>query len=160
MQNLNHIYNCSLLVWKQNSNSIKRLFVLQKKYLRIIYSLNHNAHTSPLFRDFNILKLPDKISLEKCLFINKCFNKCLPTIFKNWFTLSSDFHTYNTCWSNLGCTVVPPHSTKLYGRNSVNISAGYSRNYLQKLNENNLFYQLSPNKLKIIIKNLFLNSYN
>ena len=135
-----HLYYSSLF-WAQNSNSISRLFVLQKKSLRIIYFLNHNAHTFPLFRDLNILKLPDKIALENCLFINKYFNKCLPTIFKNWFTLSSDFHTYNTRWSNLGCIVVPPHNTKLYGRNSVNISAVYSWNYLQKLNENNPFYQ-------------------
>ena len=50
------------LVWTQNSNSIKRLFVLQKKSLRIIYFLNHNAHTFPLFIELNILKLPDKIA--------------------------------------------------------------------------------------------------
>ena len=64
-----HLYYSSL-VWAQNSNSIKRLFVLQKKSLRIIYFLNHNAHTSPLFRDLNILKLPDKVALENSLFIN------------------------------------------------------------------------------------------
>ena len=153
-----HLYYSSL-VWAQNSNSIKRLFVLQKKSLRIIYFLNHNAHTSPLFRELNILKLPDKITLENCFFINKYFNKCLPIIFKNWFILSSPFHTYNICWSNLGCIVVAPHNTKIYGRNSINISGVYACNYLQKLNENNLFYQISANKLKIIIKNLFLNSY-
>ena len=59
----------------------------------------------------------------------------MSNIFKNWFTLSSDIHTYNTR------IVVPPHNTKLYGRNPVNISAVYSWNYLQKLNENNPFYQ-------------------
>ena len=75
-----HLYYASL-VWAQNSNSIKRLFVLQAKSLRIKYFIN--AHKSPLFRDLNILKLPDKIALENCLFINKYFNKCLPTIFKN-----------------------------------------------------------------------------
>ena len=105
-----HLYYSSL-VWAQNSNSIKRLFVLQKKSLRIIYFLNHNAHTSPLFRDLNILKLLDKIAPENCLFLNKYFNKCLSTIFKNGFTFSSDFHTYNTRWSNLGYIVVPPHNT-------------------------------------------------
>ena len=89
-----HLYYSSL-VWAQNSNLIKRLFVLQKKSLRIIYFLNHNDHTCPLFREINILKLPDKISLENCLFINKYVNKCLSTIFKSWFTLSSGFHTYN-----------------------------------------------------------------
>ena len=124
-----HHFYYSSLVWAQNSNSIKRLFVLQKKSLRIIYFLNHNAHIYPLFRDLNILKLSDKNALENCLFINKYFNKCLPTIFKNWFTLSFDFHTYVTCWSNLGCIVVLAHNTKLNGRNSVNIGAVYSYNY-------------------------------
>ena len=102
------------------------LFVLQKKSLRIIYFLNDNAYTSPLFRDLNIVKLPDKIALKNCLFFNKYFNRCLFAIFKNCLTLSSDFHTYNTRLSNLGCIVVPPHNTKLYGRNSVNINAVYS----------------------------------
>ena len=120
--------------------------------------LHHN--TSPLFRELNILKLSDKNVLENFLFINKYFNKCLPTIFKNWFTLSSDFRNYNTGWSNLGCIVVPPHNTKLCGRNSVNISAVYTWNYLHKLNENNLFYQLSPNKLKIIIKSFVFRLYS
>ena len=88
----------SSLSWIQNSNSIKKLFALQKKSLRIIYFLNHNAYTSPLFRELNILKLPYNIALENCFFINKYFSKCLPTIFKNWFTLSSGFHTYNIRW--------------------------------------------------------------
>ena len=91
-----HLYYSSL-VWTQISDSVKRLFVLQKKFLWIIYFLNNNAHASPLFRELNILKLPDGISQENCLFINKYFNKCLCTIFKNWFTISSDFHTYSTC---------------------------------------------------------------
>ena len=85
--------------------------------LRIIYFLNHNAHIH--LRELNILKLPP----ENCVFWNKYCNKCLPIIFENWFTLSSDFHTCNTRWSNIGCIVVPPHNTKRYGRNSVNISA-------------------------------------
>ena len=132
---------------------------MQKKSLRIIYFLNHNAHTSPLFRDLNILKLPDKIALENCLFINKYFNKFLPTIFKNWFTLSSDFHTYNTPWYNLGCIVVPPINYES-GTQSILALSTHGGNYFYKLNENSPFYQLSPNKLKIIIKNLILSSYN
>ena len=93
-----HLYYSSL-IWAKNQNSIERLFVLQKKPLQIIYFLNHNAHAFDLFRDLNILKLPDKVALENCLFMNKYFNKW----FKNWFTLSSDFHAYNTRWSNLDC---------------------------------------------------------
>ena len=50
-----HLYYSSL-VWAKNSNSVKRIFVFRKKSLRTIYFLNHNAHTSPLFRDLNIQK--------------------------------------------------------------------------------------------------------
>ena len=64
----------SSLVWAQNSNSSKRL-CFAKKSLRIIYFVNQNAHTSPLFREPNILKLPDKIAQENYLCINKYFNK-------------------------------------------------------------------------------------
>ena len=56
-------------------------------------------------------KLPDKITQKNCLFMKKCFNKFLPTIFENWFTLSSDFHACSTCWSNLGFFTVPPANT-------------------------------------------------
>ena len=126
-----------------------------KNSLRIIYFRSCNAHTSPIFRESNILKFSDQIVPENCLFLNRYFNKCLPTIFKNWFTLSSDFHIYSTRWSNLSCLVVPPHNTKLYGRNSDNVSAIYPWNYLQKLDENNIFYQLSPSKVKIVIKKFF-----
>ena len=60
----------SSLVWAQNLNSIKTLFVLQKKSLRITYFWSRNAHTSPLFTESNILKFPDNIVPENCLFIN------------------------------------------------------------------------------------------
>ena len=123
----------------------------------------HNIAPSNIFDNGRNLTEPREIAN----FFNKYFVKVAADIqsskkivFKNWFTLSSDFYTYNTHWSNLSCIVVPPLNTKLYGRNSVNISAVYSWNYLDKINENNLFYQLLPNTLKIIIKNLFLNSCN
>ena len=62
--------------------------------------LNCNTHTAPLFKDSNILKFPDKIAFENFIFIKKYLNQTLPTPFKNWFTLSTDSHAYNTRWSN------------------------------------------------------------
>ena len=53
-------YSC--LVWAQNINSIKRLYILQKKSLRLMYFLNRNAQYNPFFKDSNILKFPDKIA--------------------------------------------------------------------------------------------------
>ena len=34
-----------------------------------MYVLNRNTHTAPLFKNSNILKFPDKIALENCIFI-------------------------------------------------------------------------------------------
>ena len=77
--NLNYL----LPVLAQNANSIKRLLVLQKKSLQIMHFLIRNTHTSNLFKHLNILKLPDKASLENCILICKCFNQSLPKTFKN-----------------------------------------------------------------------------
>ena len=60
-------YSC--LVWAQNINSIKTLYILQKKSLQLMYFLNPNAHTTTLYKDSNTLKFPDKIALENCIFI-------------------------------------------------------------------------------------------
>ena len=99
--------NYSLTVWAQNSNSIKRLLVLQQKPLRIMHFLKRNAHTSNLFKKLNILKLPDKVFLENCILICKYFNQYLPKTFKNWFTLASASHIHNTRWSDSGCLKIP-----------------------------------------------------
>ena len=85
------LYSC--LVWAENINSIKRLYILQKKSLRLMYFLNRNAHTTPLFKDSNILKFPDKVALEICIFIKNYFNQTLPTPFK---ALSLYRFTYTT----------------------------------------------------------------
>ena len=45
-----HLYSSSL-VWAQNFNSTKRLFILQKKALRLMFFLRREAQTNPLFKN-------------------------------------------------------------------------------------------------------------
>ena len=130
MQYLDPIYVIPHLIGHKIQIQLKD-FLFCKISLQIIYFQNRNAHTFSLFIESNILKLSDKTALENCRFINEYFSKYL---------LPSDFQIYNTCWSKLDCLAVPPNKTKLYGRNSVNVSVFYTWNYLQKLNDNNLFY--------------------
>ena len=54
---LPHINYC-LLSWG-SSNAAECIFLQQKKAIRAISSASHNAHTEPLFKIFNILKLND-----------------------------------------------------------------------------------------------------
>ena len=58
-------YAC--IIWRQNVCTINRLFILQKKALRLIHFKERNAHFAPLFFKSKIVKLPNKIKTEHCL---------------------------------------------------------------------------------------------
>ena len=124
-----------------------------------MFFLRREAHINPLFNDFNILKFHDKIAVENCIFMHKSFKQQLPQPFDKWFGLSSNFHTHNTRWSNLGCLNVPSHRTKLYERNSACISAIFTKNYLQNFHRINLFYKLTTKCLKKLLTLHFLRKY-
>ena len=57
------------LVWAQNTNSVKRLHLLQKKSLRIMFFQSTNSHTAPLFKVSTILRSFDNTDIENCLFL-------------------------------------------------------------------------------------------
>ena len=54
---------------------------------------------------------------------------------------------------------VPSHRTKLYGRNSVCISATFTWNYLQNLHRNILFHKITRKCLKKLLTIHFLKKY-
>ena len=69
------------LFWTQNTNLVKRLRLLQNKFLRIMFFQSRNSHTGPLFKVSKILKYFDKTALENCIFISKSLKELLPPIF-------------------------------------------------------------------------------
>ena len=74
--------NYSFPFSSQNASSIKRLLVPQKKSLRIMHFLKRNAHTCNLFKNLNVFKLPDQVTLKNDILICKYFNDFLPKILK------------------------------------------------------------------------------
>ena len=126
-----------------------------------MFLFQRGAHTDPLFKDCNILKLHDKIALENYILIHKSFTYELSQPFKSWFGLSSNFHTQNVRWSYLDFLNVPYHITKLYERKSFSISAIFTRNYLQNFHKNTLFHKLTTNSFnKLLTLHLFENKFN
>ena len=91
-----------------------------------MHFLKRNTHKSNLFKNVNILKPPDQVSVENCILICNYFNQFVLKSFKNWFTVATTSHTRNTRWSNSSCHKIPSHKMKIYGRHSVNISANYT----------------------------------
>ena len=117
-----HLFYASL-AWARNTNSVKRLQLLQNKSLRIMFLRNRNFHTSPLLKDFEILKPFDERALENYIFITKSLKGLLPPVFNRWFKLSFESHSHNTRWSILGYVKIPCYCTKSYGRYSMFVNA-------------------------------------
>ena len=69
------------LVWSQAKFSLNRITLLQKRAIRILHSAAYRDHTSPLFRRYKVLKFVDIVSLENCIFANKCFSDEASSLF-------------------------------------------------------------------------------
>ena len=113
---LNYILTMPAL-WVQN-RIINRLYILQKKALRII----NFAHSTHQFHYSKIIKIADKVKFENCLFINKYTNNKLPSIFIYRFTFLSMPRNYQTSFASKGNLQIPHVQTtyeekcfRLYG---------------------------------------------
>ena len=149
-----HLWYASF-VWARNTNSVKRLYLLLKKSLKIMLFQSQNSHTGPLFKDSKILRSFNKAALENCIFISKTFKGLLPSVYNNWFTFSFE----PTRWANLGYPEIPSYLTKIYGRYLM-IVKEICLESLTKLPSYFIFHQLSTNKLKEITITFFLSRYN
>ena len=120
---------------------------------------SRDSHSSPLFKSNHILKLEDKILIEKILVINKSFNKLLPPVFKSWFSFWSDVHNYQTVSSTTDKIFKPSYRTDSYGKNSVTIGVINSWNNTQ-YQFNNLplkTYMAQPKLKAYFLKNALEN---
>ena len=86
-------YAC--IIWGQNVCTINRLFILQKKALRLIHFKERDACSAPLLFKSKIVKLRDKIKIENCLFISKYVNSKLLPISHSWLIFPPLFITMN-----------------------------------------------------------------
>ena len=67
----------------------------------------------------NFIKLPDRISIENCLFARKSLNSQLPELFNNCFVFSSDTHRYEISCSEKDMLTVKCFHTKSHGKEAV-----------------------------------------
>lgn len=66
-----HILYCSAIWGGAYKTLLDNLFITQKKLIRIMFFVGKFEHTSPLFLNNNLLKLPDIVFLQTCLFVFK-----------------------------------------------------------------------------------------
>ena len=101
----------AVLTW---GHKVSRVTKLQKRAVRIITCSKYNAHTDPLFKSLNLLKLNDILDISALRLYYKFENKLLPRFFSDIFHTASDHHAHNT----RGCTnLYKPRSHTASGRN-------------------------------------------
>ena len=81
---------------------IQKLIVIQKKIVRVMTFNKMNAHTNPIFIQLEFLKIEDIRQSQLHSFVYDCLNKTAPVFFHDYFTPSSERHTYNTRLASCG----------------------------------------------------------
>ena len=91
-----HISYC-IHVWGNTASvHLHRLYVRQKKIIRIIYGVRPRTHTEPLYKALHNLNIDQVSDYSTALFMYKLMNHMLPSMFENMFIKTSDVHNYST----------------------------------------------------------------
>ena len=80
-----HLHFGSLLYGATQPKNLEQIEVVQRKALRLVARAKYNAHTDPLFKRHEMLKLSDLIKLNQTLFVRQYKNGKLPPSFHNFF---------------------------------------------------------------------------
>ena len=106
-----------------------------------------------------MVKLPDKIKIENCLFISKYVNNKLPQIFDSWFIFSSTSHNYETLFATKCHLKIPTDTTTTYGKEAFTSMDTKAWNNIQSQIKDPMVNTFSPNKLKIFLFDFNLNLF-
>ena len=80
-----HLHFGSLLYGATQPKNLEQIEIVQRKALRLVARSKYNAHTDPLFKRYEMLKLSDLIKLNQTLFVRQYKNGKLPSSFHNFF---------------------------------------------------------------------------
>ena len=138
-----------LPVWgNAHVNNINRIKILQKKAVRAITNSDYTAHTSPLFKELNILKFDDQFDNQTSSLLWDLDHDEMPEALSSYFTPINEIHRYETRLAASNMYLVKNANT-LHGRISFQINGTKILNDLK----NTELYNNSWNK-QIFLKAL------
>ena len=104
------------MAWGTACNDlIEKIYLLQKKAIRIISNSGFNDHTKPIFKKLNILNIRDVFKHQIALFMYEYEHGNLPIIFDSFFKKVKESHSYNTRSASLGQLTLVKTKTVKYG---------------------------------------------
>ena len=86
-----------IMIWGSKSGRVEKL---QKRAIRILCNSKYNAHTDPLFKKLNLLRLSDIYKTRLIRFYYRYVKGKVPQYFHSMFVTNSEFHSYETRSSN------------------------------------------------------------
>ena len=90
-----------ILIWGNTCKMyLDKLTKIQKWAIRTITNSHYRAHTAPLFSKLNLLTVADLYTLELGVFMYRFSINDLLFVFKNYFTIRSEIHDYQTRFAN------------------------------------------------------------
>ena len=93
-----HLSYCNIVWASTYPTNLQKLFITQKKFVRLATSSHSLSPSAPLFEKLNILSIYDINILQSCIFIYKYFHSphLLAKSFIDFFTVNSQVHSHNT----------------------------------------------------------------
>ena len=150
-------YGCQ--IWYQFGTQLTREKVdkLQKKALRIMSFKDFREPSSPLFKDWKILKMRDLVEMQNCLLSYSFLKGNLPEPFEHFFQKCSDIHRIPTRLNNSECLYMSRSRSVTYGTNSITNNCIRSWNNLAQILESPSTLPLSEIKSRMF--NYYIESY-
>ena len=91
-----YLHYCNIVWASTYPSRLEKIFVLQKRIIRIISACKYRDHTSNCFKELHILKFPDINFLQTALFMFKVDRNLLPSHLIKSFYQNSEIHHYCT----------------------------------------------------------------
>ena len=103
-----------IIAWGQAAKSnLRKILILQKRALRLMYFFPNRDHILPLFISSNILPINLLYFETALMFMHDVAHDSVPLNLKNLFRSSNQVHSYNTRFSSAGNYYVNPSRTNV-----------------------------------------------
>ena len=136
---------------------IQKLFIVQKKAIRAITFSDFRAHTSPIFKDINVLKVKDLFQYQVSSIMWDYDHNTLPKSLNSLFTKTTTTHSYRTRLANADKLTIDKVNTHKYGDMSFKVIGATKLNELKDCD----FYNSARTKKLFLdsLKNNTLDTY-
>ena len=89
-------------IWgKSFKTYVDKIFKIQKRIVRMLCNAKYLDHTDPLFLECKLLKVNSVYEYAIAIFMYKIKNDISPKCMKEYFSINSDIHSYNTRQASL-----------------------------------------------------------